>query len=167
MVDDMFMLAMVDVDARPLQSAPLYLNEVLESVARDAGPLASDRGISVISAGSDDIALTGDEDLLRQMLWNLVDNSLRYGRNGGTIQLSIRRSDNSVEVTVEDDGPGIAAEDRTRVFDRFVRLETAGGAAGAGLGLPIARWIAQAHRGTLVLDDTARGCRFRIVLPVD
>jgi two-component system, OmpR family, sensor kinase len=167
MVDDMFMLAMVDVEARPLQPAPLYLNEVLDSVARDAGPLASDRGISVVSSAFDDISLVADEDLVRQMIWNLVENAVRYGRTGGTIQLSVHRSASTVEVTIEDDGPGIAAADRTRVFDRFVRLETAGGAAGAGLGLPIARWIAQEHRGSLVLDDTARGCRFRIVLPVD
>ena len=165
MVDDMFMLAMVDVEARPLQSAPLYVNEVVESVARDARSLASGRNITLISATAEDISLTGDEDLLRQMLWNLVENALRYGRSGGTINLSVDRSDDAVEITVEDDGPGISAADRLRVFDRFVRLETAGGAAGAGLGLPIARWIAQAHRGSLALDDTSRGCRFRIILP--
>jgi signal transduction histidine kinase len=101
------------------------------------------------------------------MIWNLVENAVRYGQTGGTIALSVHRSASTVEVRVEDDGPGIPAADRARVFERFVRLETAGGAAGAGLGLPIARWIAQAHRGTLVLDDTAIGCRFRIVLPVE
>jgi signal transduction histidine kinase len=165
MVDDMFMLAMVDVEGRPLQAAPLYLNEVLDDVARDAQPLARERDITVISDSADDIPLVGDEDLLRQMLWNLVENALNYGRSGGRIVLSAASADGIVSATVEDDGPGIAAADRARVFDRFVRLESAGGGAGAGLGLPIARWIAHAHGGTLVLDDTTRGCRFRICLP--
>jgi signal transduction histidine kinase len=70
-------------------------------------------------------------------------------------------------VSVEDSGPGIAPADRCRVFDRFVRLDTAAGGAGAGLGLPIARWIAEAHGGNLVLDDTEPGCRFRISLPAN
>jgi signal transduction histidine kinase len=165
MVDDMFMLAMVDAEGRPLQNAPLYLNEVIDGVARDAQPLAAERNMTVNSVVSDDIPLVGDEDLLRQMLWNLVENALRYGRNGGSIALATQRTNGFVSVTVEDDGPGIAPAERARVFDRFVRLETAGGAAGAGLGLPIARWIAEAHNGSLVLDESSSGCRFRIRLP--
>lgn len=165
MVDDMFLLAMVDAQGRPLQRAPLYLNEIVDSVARDARPLAIERAIAIGNTPGEDIASHGDEHLLRQMLWNLIENAVRYSPAGATIALSIHRTGPSVEIVVADDGPGIAAIDRERIFDRFVRLESAGGGAGAGLGLPIARWIAEAHGGRLVLDDSAGGCRFRITLP--
>jgi two-component system, OmpR family, sensor kinase len=165
MVDDMFMLAMVDAQGRPLERAPLYLNEIVDSVAHDARPLAIERGVTLTNAPSDDISCHGDEHLIRQMLWNLIENALRYSPAGATIALSIDKRGDRVEVTVKDDGPGIPAADRERVFDRFVRLEGAGGAAGAGLGLPIARWIAEAHGGSLTLDDADCGCCFRITLP--
>ena len=165
MVDDMFMLAMVDAEGRPLQRASLYLNEIVESVARDASPLAVEKGVSIDSAAGDDVSFSGDADLLRQMLWNLVENAVRYCPAGSAINLSIVEGAGGIEIVVADNGIGIAPGDRDRVFDRFIRLEGAGGGAGAGLGLPIARWIAKAHGGQLTLDDTARGCRFRITLP--
>jgi heavy metal sensor kinase len=165
MVDDMFMLAMVDAQGRPLQRAPLYLNEIVDSVAHDARPLAIERGVTLTNAPSEDLSCQGDEHLLRQMLWNLIENALRYSPPGSRIDLSIERRGDRVTIAVTDDGPGIPAADRDRIFDRFVRLEGAGGAAGAGLGLPIARWIAEAHGGSVSLDDTAGGCCFRITLP--
>jgi heavy metal sensor kinase len=165
MVDDMFMLAMVDAEGRPLQRSALYLNEIVDSVARDASPLAVEKGVSIDSSTGDDVSFNGDEDLLRHMLWNLVENAVRYSPAGSAIALSIAQGASQIEIVVADNGVGIPIGDRARVFDRFVRLESAGGAAGAGLGLPIARWIAEAHGGLLTLDDTARGCRFRITLP--
>lgn len=166
MVDDMFMLAMVDAHGRPLQRAPLYLDEVIGDVVRDAQPLAVERAVTLTNTPVDEVPFTGDEHLLRQMIWNLVENAVRHASAGGRIELSLSRNVDHLEIVVADDGPGIAAADRSRVFDRFVRLETASGGAGAGLGLPIARWVAEAHDGSLVLDDAARGCRFRITLPL-
>jgi signal transduction histidine kinase len=165
MVDDMFMLAMVDAQGRPLQRAPLYVNEIIDHVVRDAQSLTIERGVTIARDDSEDVPFEGDEELLKQMVWNLVENAIRHSPPGGAIRLSLARSTNAVEITVSDDGPGIAAADRERIFDRFVRLESASGGAGAGLGLPIARWIAEAHGGGVMLDDTARGCRFRITLP--
>jgi len=165
MVDDMFMLARVDAQGRPLQRGPMYLNEVLDDVARDARPLAGDRHVTLTTAPDDDVPFNGDEDLLKQMVWNLVENAVRHSPPTGTIRLALSRNGGDVAIVIEDDGPGIAATDRARVFDRFVRLESASGGAGAGLGLPIARWIAEAHGGSLTLDETPIGCRFRIVLP--
>lgn len=165
MVDDMFILARVDAQGRPLQRAPIYLNELLDDVVRDARPLAAERHITLTSTHDDDVPFNGDEDLLKQMVWNLVENAVRHSPAGGTIRLALSRSDDDIVIVVEDDGPGIALADRARVFDRFVRLESASGGAGAGLGLPIARWVAEAHGGTIGLDDTRTGCRFRIALP--
>lgn len=166
MVDDMFMLAMVDAEGRPLQRAPLYLNEIVDGVARDAAPLAIERGLAIAAAADDDVPFTGDEHLLRQMIWNLVDNALRHAPAGTTIALALERQPGQVHILVTDAGSGVGLADRERVFDRFVRLEGSGGTAGAGLGLPIARWIAQAHGGQLAIDDIGHGCRFRITLPL-
>ena len=165
MVDDMFMLTMVDAHGRPLQRAPLYVNEIMDEVVRDAQPLAIECGVTIARDASDDVPLDGDEELLKQMIWNLVENAIRHSPPAGIILLSLARSADGIEITVSDDGPGIAAADRRRIFDRFVRLESASGGAGAGLGLPIARWIAEAHGGRLTLDETSRGCRFRITVP--
>jgi signal transduction histidine kinase len=167
MVDDMFMLAMVDAQGRPPHRLPLYLNEIVDDVVRDAQPLAVENGITVTSATADDVPFSGDEDLLRQMIWNLVENAVRHSPPRGSITLSIAASNPHIDIVVADEGPGIPAADRARIFDRFVRLEGAGGVAGAGLGLPIARWIAEAHGGTLTLDESSRGCRFRISLPIN
>jgi heavy metal sensor kinase len=166
MVDDMFTLALADAEARPLQRAPLYLDEVVDTVARDATPLAAARRISVRGDTRGDVPFVGDEHLLRQMVANLVENAIRYTREGGTIVVSLEQKGNCVAIRVSDEGPGIAPADRPRIFERFVRLDTAGGESGGGLGLPIARWIAEAHGGSLDLESSSEhGSCFVITLP--
>ena len=166
MVDDMFTLALVDADARPLQKAPLYLDEVVDTVAHDATPLAAARRIAVKGDTPGDVPFVGDEHLLRQMLANLVENAIRHTREGGTIVVSLEQAGNRVCIRVRDEGPGIAPADRPRIFERFVRLDTAGGESGGGLGLPIARWIADAHGGSLDLESSSeKGSCFAVTLP--
>jgi signal transduction histidine kinase len=166
MVDDMFTLALADADARPLQKAPLYLDEVVDTVARDAAPLAAARRIAVKGDTRGDVPFVGDEHLLRQMVANLVENAIRHTREGGTIVVSLEHSGVNVCIRVSDEGPGIAPADRPRVFERFVRLDTAGGESGGGLGLPIARWIAESHGGSLELEASSEhGSCFVITLP--
>ena len=168
MVDDMFTLALADADARPLQKAPLYLDEVVTTVVGDAGPLGAARKIAVTSDTPGDVPFVGDEHLLRQMVANLVENAIRYTREGGTIDVSLERAGNRLCIRVRDEGPGIAPDDRPRIFERFVRLDTAGGESGGGLGLPIARWIAEAHGGSLQLESSdATGSCFAISLPAE
>jgi two-component system OmpR family sensor kinase len=112
------------------------------------------------------VAVRGDEELLRRMVMNLLDNAVRYGPEGSDVRVRVSSSDRLVTLTVEDSGPGIPEADRERVFERFVRLETARTAAGGGLGLPIARWIAEQHHGSLQLEPPVRGCRFVATLPL-
>ncbi|MFB4320062.1 sensor histidine kinase [Actinomadura sp. 21ATH] len=100
-----------------------------------------------------------------RLLANLLDNAERYG--GGKVEVALRRNGATAELSVTDDGPGIPEADRERVFQRFTRLDTARsrGAGGTGLGLAIAREIAQAHGGTLKVDDHPAGTRFTLTLP--
>ena len=106
----------------------------------------------------------GDDTLLRQMVGNLLDNAIRHAKLGGTAAATVQRESGEVRIRITDDGDGIPAPEHDRIFERFVRDARS---PGAGLGLPIARWIAEAHGGRLTLESTGRGgsC-FLVTLPL-
>jgi signal transduction histidine kinase len=165
-VDDMFLLALADVDGRPLVRRHLYLDEVVAECARAAGVLAESRGISLTLESPEGVQVHGDEELLRRMVMNLLDNGIRYSPAGGRVEMTISVDATRVTLSVRDSGPGIPASAQEQVFERFVRLQTSRPTSGGGLGLPIARWIAEQHGGTLALESTSDGCRFVVMLPV-
>lgn len=167
MVDDMFMLALADAESRPLQPVPVYLDELVDGVVDEARLLAATRRVELRSESSGETPFVGDPHLLRQLLLNLLDNALRLTPAGGSVIVSLRRDATAVTVAVSDTGPGVARGREADIFERFVRLDAAGGEGGAGLGLPIARWIAEAHGGTLILESTTpSGSRFLVTLPI-
>jgi signal transduction histidine kinase len=167
MVDDMFELALADLDARPLQLEEVYLDEIVNECVSSARVLANDRQVSVAARTPADVQMQADQSLLRQMILNLVENAVRHTPAGGSVQVAVRADDHRAEIAVCDTGPGIPDSDRERIFERFVRLDTSGSVGGGGLGLPIARWVAQLHRGTLALESTGPGgSRFVAVLPL-
>ena len=98
------------------------------------------------------------------MLLNLLDNAIRHTPAGGLVRTTISQKSDAITIAIEDQGPGIPPADRERIFERFVRLHQ--GTDGAGLGLPLARWIAEAHGGSLTLEASgATGSRFSVRLP--
>jgi signal transduction histidine kinase len=106
--------------------------------------------------------VAGDEDALRQLLWILIDNALRYARSAVSVSLEV--DSGWARLMVGDDGPGIAVEDRERIFERFYKVDAARLRAdvsatgrGAGLGLSIARWITEQHGGRIIADRSAAG----------
>jgi signal transduction histidine kinase len=114
-----------------------------------------------------DIPFFGDEELLRQMLLNVLQNAVQHTPAGGTVSIAAAPNGMSVAIDVKDTGTGIPEPDRQRIFDRFVQLDPSRRGDGSGLGLPIARWIAEAHGGTLELvASSAAGSTFRFVLPI-
>jgi two-component system OmpR family sensor kinase len=166
MVDDMFVLALADAEARPLQLAPLYLDELIEGVVDDFRLLAESRQVTLRSESIGEAPLDGDEHLLRQLLMNLIENAIRHTPAHGTVAVTLARGAGTLTIAVADTGDGIPATDVDHIFDRFVRFDTPEIDAGGGLGLPIARWIAEAHGGTLVLASTGPGgSRFLATLP--
>jgi signal transduction histidine kinase len=113
---------------------------------------------------------TGDQRLLRQMISNLLDNAIKFTPQGGTVEVGLHQVNSSYQITVADTGCGISAELRPRIFERFFRADKArlgtGGLGGAGLGLAIARSIAELHHGRLSLQHCgAEGSIFCISLP--
>lgn len=166
-VDDMFMLALADLDARPLEPRDLYLDEIVADCVRAATVLASARNVRIDYGHAGEIAARGDEALLRQLVMNLLDNAVRHTPSAGTVTVNLQRHDGRAELAVEDSGPGVPAAEQGRVFERFVRLAPSGAGGGAGLGLAIARWVAEQHGGRLSLGgDGEASSRFVLTLPV-
>jgi len=170
-VDDMFRLARADAGFHGLNPQALYLNELVAEAAQAAGVLAAKKNIDVHAANAPDVPFRGDEELLRQMTLNLLENAIKYTPRGGTVEIALRPGAGEWVVEVADDGPPIPEPYREKIFERFFRVPQSGqdaepAADGAGLGLPIARWIAESHGGSLVLaQDSARGNTFRVTLP--
>ena len=140
----------------------------LDALAREAcAAHVSDafaRGVDLGYDGEGPAWVLGRDVLLREVITNLVQNALAYGARPGTVTLSVRRpSPEEVELALEDDGPGIPPEDRTRVLERFYRRPGSGG-GGAGLGLPIVAQIAEGHDATLRLLDGGGGKGLRVEL---
>jgi signal transduction histidine kinase len=160
----MFLLSRAEAHGVRLRREFLNLDDVLAESARAVRVLATGRGVQVATNGDEEVGLTGDATLLRQMVGNLLDNAVRHAEPDGYVSAGLERSADRVALRITNDGPGILAVDQARIFERFVRL---GNSDGAGLGLPIARWIAEAHGGTLELDGSGPGrTTFVVTLPL-
>src|SRR6185295_18448493 len=98
----------------------LYLDEVVADCRRAVDVLARARGVTIRSNGSPDIPFRGDEDLLRRLVLNVLQNAVQHSPSGGSVSVDIRQEPEAVRIRVTDQGPGIPAGDRERIFDRFV-----------------------------------------------
>ena len=166
LVEDLLVLARADAGGYPLRPVDLYLDEVVAECRRAVGILAAERGVTIRAGQSPEIPFRGDENLLRQLVLNVLQNAVQHTPTGGAVDIDLRRDAGAVTVRVSDSGPGIPAQDQHRIFDRFVQLDPSRRGQGTGLGLPIARWIAEAHHGTLVLERSGPdGTTFCVALP--
>jgi two-component system OmpR family sensor kinase len=134
---------------------PVELDELARRTVADLAPVAQARGVDLGLHEAQPACVAGQPEALHILLRNLVDNAIKYTPSGGTVDISVRRSDGAVRLSVEDSGPGIAPEERERVFDRFYRI-AGSDAAGSGLGLAIIRSIAQRHGAQLALGQSER-----------
>ena len=168
MIEDMLLLARADVGGFEFTARRLYADEVVAECVRAASVMALAKDIRVISSVQPDVAIDANDALLRQLITNLLDNAIRYTPEGGAVEVDLREDGDYVRLAVSDTGPGIPAADRERVFERFVRLDPARSpTSGAGLGLPIARWIAEQHQGTVTIEARpSGGSTFVVCLPL-
>jgi PAS domain S-box-containing protein len=170
LVDDLLDLTRLQAGRLRLRLAPSDLRALAERLARAVESLAERRGQRLIlDLPGRPVPATVDAERLERALLNLLVNAHRYGRDGGTIRLSLKRRRRQIQFTVADDGPGIAAEDQPRIFERFYRprSEAARRSQGSGLGLPIARAMVELHGGRIWLESRpGEGATFHIALPV-
>jgi heavy metal sensor kinase len=172
LVDDMFTLARADAGQYHLQKGTFYLDELATEVGRAGTVLGARKDVSVEVSAPTGMSFLGDEDLLRRMLLNLVDNAVRHTAPGSTVAMTLAANNGEYRITVSDMGSGIPPEAQPHIFERFFRADaartrTAGEGGGAGLGLAIARWVAHAHDGRLELvKSDERGTVLRATFPV-
>jgi signal transduction histidine kinase len=183
-VDDLFTLARADAGEYPLRPRDFYLEELASDCVRASRSIAAARGITLSYEPDGEMPIHADEALVRRLAMNLLDNAIKYTPEGGKVNVTCQRAGGEYSLTVRDSGPGIPAEAGEKIFERFFRLdparthsgrdnsgapETAASAtAGAGLGLAIARWIAEAHHGRLTLvQSDASGSTFAAFLPAN
>src|SRR5262249_26405518 len=135
---------------RRIDPSATYLDDiVMDSVGR-ARPLAASRGVTLDIGAFEETPVIGDTRLLCQLVRIVIDNAIKYTPDGGTVTLDVVARGALAVVTVSDTGIGISESDLPRIFDRFYRTPDARSAAdGAGLGLSIAQWIADAHGGQI------------------
>jgi len=168
-VDDLMALSRANAGQRVLNVNDLYLNDIVDECVHGMQVIASVKGIMLSNESQPDIAYKGDEELLRRMIMNLLDNAIKYNNPAGQVKISLQIEDRQVRITVADTGIGIPAEAATQVFDRFYRVDKSRSrsAGGSGLGLAIAKWIAEAHHGTINLASVpGKGSTFTVSLPL-
>jgi signal transduction histidine kinase len=164
LVDELLDVSRIDAGRFVLRRGPVHLPQLIADVTRRVA-LAHPHLQVTIDAAEDVPTFDADADRVEQVLTNLVENGAKYA-TPSQVCVRVTRTAHAVEVAVEDEGPGLQATDRERVFERFAGAPT-GRPSGLGLGLWIARSIAEAHGGTLVATGNARGgTTFRLTLPV-
>ena len=140
---------------------------LLQECARFFEPLLAGRSFSMTNVvPPEPLFIQCDHDRIRQVLSNLIGNAIKFTPPGGEIALSLRKREHEVEVSVADDGPGIAPEQREKIFEQFSQLGV-NDRRGLGLGLFIAKWIVQTHNGRIwVISDLGKGSTFHFTLPL-
>ncbi len=159
MVDDLLLLARADYGNLTIEMSEIDLDTVVGDVFKEARILAKDRNLLVRIHQIEPVRLNGNADRLKQLLLNLVSNAMKFTPDGGQIGLALRHAGNDAILQVTDTGVGIEAEDLAHVFDRFYQADTSrarihDNGGGAGLGLSIAKWIVEAHGGTIEVKST-------------
>ena len=167
LADSLLTLTRADSGKIELKRQAVDLGELAAAVADQLRVLAEEKHQTLAVEVDRAVQAWCDAELVRLALVNLVHNAIKYTPPGGTIQVRVRSSpDATVIIDVCDTGPGIPADERERIFERFYRLHAARSTAGAGLGLAIARWAISANNGRIEVEaGEAGGSVFRIVLP--
>jgi len=168
LVDTLLQLSRGDAGTIRLSPETLDLSELAHDVATSLGILAEERRQRLRVDAPDGVSIRADRLVLRDAITNLVDNAIKYGPQGSQIDITVRADTTEAALTVADEGPGIPAEHRERIFDRFYRVDEgrSRGMGGTGLGLAIAKWAVEANGGAIALVPTGNGAAFRITLPL-
>ena len=168
-VRDMLALAHADAGEQKLRKEELYLNDLVEECCQAAEALAAPKHIHLNCESGEDVLIRGNEELLKRMVVNLVDNAIRYTPDGGSVSVKLYSEPSRARLVVADTGIGIPRESLGRVFDRFYRVQDSRMRpnGGSGLGLSIVKLAAESHQGTVELEsELDRGSTFAVSLPL-
>jgi signal transduction histidine kinase len=168
LINDVLDLTKVEAGQVELEPAVVGLTSLLAACFEEIGPLAQQKSQDLVLAGRGALAVRADERRLRQVILNLLSNSVKFTPHGGTITVETERDGNQVLIRVRDSGVGVPAAERERIFEAFTQVR--GGRTrnqeGTGLGLTVSRRLMDLMGGSLVLDmDSGRGASFTMRLP--
>ena len=160
-------IAQIESGARKARFTRIDLNEIFATLAEVYGDVAEDAGDALVwtSDANAEALISGDRELLTQMFANLIENAIRHCPPGAIIRLNVTTSRDRIDTVVVDNGPGIPAEERDKVFRRLYRLEKSRTSPGTGLGLSTVKAIAELHDAVIALTDAAPGLRVTISFP--
>jgi two-component system phosphate regulon sensor histidine kinase PhoR len=168
LIEDLLVISRLESGHATLNLAPVDLRELSQRVLDDLAARAASRQTTLENNIPAQTVVLGDAGRLQQVLNNLADNAIKYGKSGGCVTVGARDAGDKTEVFVADDGPGIPAESLGRVFERFYRVDRARSreSGGTGLGLAIVKHIVQAHGGEAwVRSELQKGAAFYFTLP--
>jgi signal transduction histidine kinase len=169
LVETLLRLSHGDAGTVRLARSAVDVGQLARDVASSLGILAEERNQRVTVDAADGVVVTADRLVLREAITNVVDNAIKYSPPASAIRIRVYADGAQAHLTVTDEGPGISAQDRTRIFDRFFRLDEGRSRdrGGAGLGLAIAKWAVEVNGGNIsVATGATGGSEFRIVLPI-
>jgi two-component system, OmpR family, sensor kinase len=167
LVGDLLLLARADGGSLPIARQAIDLETVILDIYRQVQPLQESQQVMVRLGSLMPVRIMGDADRIKQLLLILVDNGMKYTPAGGEVVVSLTRVADTAVVSIQDNGPGIAAQHIPFIFDRFYRVDKSRTRAlgGSGLGLSIAKWIAEVHGGTIrVESELGKGSKFMVLL---
>jgi heavy metal sensor kinase len=168
-IDNLLLLARADQGTYDVHFSEVDLVALARELYEDSEMLAGPKRIRVSLRAPEPVMIVGDQVRLRQLCLNLIDNAIKYTGEEGTVEITVARAPGLALFSVKDNGMGIPEAEIERVFDRFYRVDKARSRdmGGAGLGLSIARWIAELHRGRITVESKPGcGSTFIVELPV-
>lgn len=169
-IDDLSALAKSDELKIKMDLKPVDLGSIIEEVCRHAEIIASEKNIEIIISYLEPVKIPADAVRIRQMVWNLMHNAIKYTMSGGRVKISLQDKEVWALLTVEDTGIGIPEDDLPLIFNRFYRVDKARSReeGGSGLGLSICKYIVEAHKGEIEVESkVGQGTKFKIRLPLE
>jgi heavy metal sensor kinase len=169
LVDTLLRLSHGDAGTIRLSREAIDLDQLARDVAASLGILAEERNQKVIVDATTRVSVRADRLVLREAVTNVLDNAIKYGPDGSTVTMRVDRVGDEGLLAITDEGPGVPAEHRDRIFNRFFRIDEARSRerGGAGLGLAIAKWAVEIHGGRITVHEAGDGgSEFRISLPL-
>ncbi|MBU1037797.1 MAG: GHKL domain-containing protein, partial [Candidatus Omnitrophica bacterium] len=166
LADNMLMLASFEAQNIMPDRKKLDLSLIIQGVANNIRKLADEKHIEISLSQNDNMGIKGDEEQLKQMFLNLLDNAVKYTPENGKVTVTARREKENLRIKVQDTGRGIAGDRIERVFDRFYRADKSRTGQGFGLGLSIVKSVVDAHNGKIKIESSpGQGASFIISLP--
>jgi two-component system phosphate regulon sensor histidine kinase PhoR len=169
LTEDLLALASVESPDYKLSLQPARASVLVKDAIESLGGMVVDSGVKIQSGGAPDSVVMADPDAMNQVFGNLIENALKYAKDGKRIRVGAQALDGEVQFTVQDFGPGIASEHLERIFERFYRIDKARSreSGGTGLGLAIVKHIVQAHGGRIWAEsELGNGVAFHFALPL-